>query len=703
MNLTPEQRSFVDAVVRPLGEDDSRRELLEESLVLTTTLTVPPEGDPVEVACARMEATAGTFPFRLRLTRTILVVALLAVLWLTALSPTAASSFRTLLMSMQATDSLVFSDLAEFILGDEGDQESAMERQIVARIPADERLVALGDLSASGPLPRWKAVWDAHPGDPAHFMAYADEVRAVTGRWHVDLVETGEKLDPGNGWFRLLGAAACIKDAVEPAVRGRSSKAGAPAAPAGPLVKDPAVLAGILSELERVVSLPRLDDYQRRLNAERLRAWPAPVDYPDQVLSMHFRSEHPEVRMAWPFELRSLGDLFSAAADQAATSGDKPSLDRIAALFQKTFTLLAGNPELRYPGRMAGAEIVEGSWGLSSAYARLGDSSKALAFTTLADGLDPRKARRVSPPPDALTEGRGSRIASNIGYYSGLPGTTPVSERELRGARLAEYAMAERFLFHGVTLFFGLALAVVLLLALRHSESSGLLGARLAGLLTGFDWLVIALSGIALPGLIHVGLVHGPWSRSRDFMIVEWRFSIMVVQLSALWVAVILCTVQAIRWRLGRRGAVLALGWHGFDPGWWLVPMSLSAIPVAEYLPAMFEKWSVDEDWMIAALWLPVVLPFAWLIVLATGHLWGSVERRLHRAIVLRALAPLMALAMILAAMAIPLLHRVEKGWTRQIDFDAVVPERLSFETRLDIEHANWLQAEQLRHLRELE
>ena len=76
MNLTPEQRSFVDAVVKPLGDDDSRRELLEESLVLATTLTVPPEGDPVEVAAARMEATAGSFSFRLRLTRTISVVAI---------------------------------------------------------------------------------------------------------------------------------------------------------------------------------------------------------------------------------------------------------------------------------------------------------------------------------------------------------------------------------------------------------------------------------------------------------------------------------------------------------------------------------------------------------------------------------------------------------------------------------------------------
>lgn len=703
MNLTPEQRAFVDAVMKPLGNDDSRRDLLEESLVLATTLPVPPKGDPVEVAGARMDATSKSFARRRRLAPTALVVAMLTMAWLTWLSPESRSSFKLLLMSVQFADSLVFTDLAEIILGNEGEQEAAIERQLVARIPPNERLVVLGDLAASGPLPRWKAVWDADPRDPAHFMAYADEVREVTNRWPADLVETGEKLDPGNGWFRLLRAVARIKDAVEPPVRSKPAKAGSPVAPTGPLVKNETILSGILSELEQVVSMPRLDDYQRKLNALRLRGWPAPVDYPDQVLSMHLRMQHPEVRMSSPSELRQLANLFSAAADQAATSGDKPSLDRIAILFQRTFAMLAGKPSLRYQRSVAGAEIMLGARGLSSAYTRLGDSSKALAFTTLADALDPRRAPRVAPSPDALTEGRGSQFTFLTGGYSGPPGTFPVSEGELRGGRLAEYAMTERFLFHGVTLFFGLALAVVLLLTLRYRKSSGLLSARFAGLLTGFDRLVIGVVGIALPGLIYVGMVHVPWSRSRDFMLEDGRFNIMVVQLSALLVAVILCTLQAIRWRLGRRGAALALGWHGFDPGWWLFPMALSAIPAAEYLPEMFEKWSVDEDWTAAALWSLVGLPVAWLIVLATGHLWGSVERQVHRASLVRALLPFMTLAMILSAMTIPLLHREEKKWTRQIDFEAVTPERLFFETRVDIEYANWLQSEQLKYLRALE
>lgn len=701
MNLTPEQRAFVNAVVKPLGDDDSRRELLEESLVLATTFPSPPQGDPVEVASARMEATAGSFSFRLRLARTALVVVMLLIPWATVFSPRAANSFKSLLMSMQTTDSLVPAELVEIIVGHEEEREENLVRRIVARIPPDEQLIAMGDLAASGPLPRWKAVWDAHPNDPAHFMAYACEVRFTTKEWPADLVETGERLDPGNGCSRLIRAAARIKDAVEPPARGSSGSA-ISAVPPAPVVKDSAILEEILSELERVVSMPRLDSYQRKLNALRLRGWPAPVDYPDQVLSILFRFQPPEHRMSLPHELGSLGDLFWAAADQAATSGDNESLNRIATLFQRTFTLLAGDPDSQYQRMVARAELVQGGRALSSAYTRFGDSSRALAFTSLADGLDPRKAPRFTPPPGALSEGRGSQIACGMSS-SDLPGTTPVSEGELRGARLAEYAMAERLLFHGVTLLLWITLLIVVLLTMRHRGSAGMVGVRLAGLLTGFDRLVIALSGIALPGLIHAGLVHAPWSRSRDFMLEEWRFNIMVVQLSALVVAVILCTLQAIRWRLGRRGAVLALGWHGFDPGWWLVPMALSAMPVAEYLPEMFQKWSVDDDLMVAALWSLVGLPFAWLIVLATGHLWGSAERRLHRAIVLRALAPLMALAMILAAATIPLLHRVEKGWTSQIDFDAVTPERLSFETRQDIEHAKWLQAEQLKYLRALE
>lgn len=700
MNLTPEQRSFVDAVLKPLGDDDSRRELLEESLVLATTLPIPPQGDPVQVACTRMEATAKSFALRPRLAQVALVVIFLVIPWLSWLSPESRSSFKRLLASAEFADDIIPSEVADMILGDHGDSEAASARMISRLIPADRQLVAMGDLGASDPISRWKAVWDAHPNDPAHFMAYASEVRFTTQEWPADLVETGERLDPGNGWFRLLHAAARIEDAVEPPVRTRSGPARS-TVPLAPTVKDPAILKEILSEMERVVSMPRLDDYQRKLNTERLRGWPAPVEYPDQVLSMLFRFQHPEVRVSSPSEVRQLANLFSAAAHEACASGDRASLDRIAALFQSTFRKLAENPALMPQRLIASAMMVEGGRSISFAYTLLGDSPKALAFSSL-DGLDRRKVLRVAPAPDALSEGRGSQLTSMM-YSGNFPGTTPVSERELRGARLAEYAMAERLLFHMVTLLSGLLLGVVILLSLRHRKASGLLGARLPDLLSPGDRLVIAMTGIALPALVYVAVVHAPWSRLRDFTINEWHFDLMLMQVSALPVAVILCTVQAIRWRLGRRGAILALGWNGFDPGWWLVPMALSAIPAVEYLPGIFQKWSLDEDWATMAAWSLIGLPCAWLFVLAVGHLRASAERRVHRSAVIRALAPFMAVAFILAAMGTHAIHEVEKHWTRQIDFEAVTAERIAFESRVNREHADWLQAEQLRHLRALE
>lgn len=700
MNLTPEQRSFVDAVLKPLGDDASRRDLLEESLVLATTLASPPQGDPVEVASARMDTKAKSFALRRRLSQVALVVTVLVIPWLSWLTLESRTSFKRLLASVPFADDIIPSEVVDIILGDHGDSEAACVRMISGRIPADWRLVAMGDLGASDPVSRWKAVWDAHPDDPAHFMAYSAEVRSATREWPADLVETGERLDPGNGWFRLLRAASRIEEAVEPPVRIRSASAKS-AVPSAPTVKDAALLNEILSELERVVSMPRLDDYQKNLNTERLRGWPASVDYPDQVLSMLFRFQHPEVRMSSPSELRQLANFFSAAAHQAGASGDRASLERIATLFQRTFRKLAENPALMHQRMMASATMVEGGRSISSAYTLLGDSPKALAFSSL-DGLDRRKAPRVAPAPDALSEGRGSQFTSMM--YSGeLPGTTPVSERELRGGRLAEYAMAERLLFHELTLLFGLLLGVVLSLNLRNRKASGQLGARLPDLLTLGDRLLIAMMGNALPALVYVAVVHAPWSRLRDFTINPWHFDLMLMQVAALPVAVILCTLQAIRWRLGRRGAVLALGWNGFDPGWWLVPMALSAIPAVEYLPGMFQKWSLDEDWATMAAWSLIGLPCAWLFVLAVGHLRASEERRVHRSAVLSALGPFMTGAFILAAMATQAIHEVERHWTRQIDFEAVTAERIAFESRVSREHADWLQAEQLRHLRALE
>ena len=485
--------------------------------------------------------------------------------------------------------------------------------------------------------------------------------------------------------------------------RGRPTKGVTSATPPGPTVKDQTAFTEIISDLEQLVSMPRLDDYRSKLNSIRLRGWPAPVDYPDHVLSRVFCYQHPEIQMLSFREVEGFGDLFMAAAGQAAGSGDRESLNRLSKLFHKTFGKLAENPGWMYLRIAASRAMVEGGRAFSSAYTLLGDSSKASAFESLADGLDRKKAKHYySSSSDALDERRGSQLAC-LSSSSGLPGMTPVREEELRGGRLAEHAMTERFLFHGVTLLMGLALLFVLLLTLKCRKSTGILGTRLTGLLTGFDRLVIALAGIAVPAMVYAAVVHAPWSRSRDFMIDDGQFEKMLVQLSALSVSVMLCTLQATRWRLGRRGAVLALGWNGFDPGWWLVPMALSAMPVAEYLPEMFEKWSVDDDWTITALWSLVGLPFAWLVVLAIGHLSGSAERRLHRAIALKAIAPFMAMAMILAATTILVMHRVERKWTQQIDFDAVTAERIAFESRVDIEHADWLQAEQLRYLRALE
>ncbi len=705
MNLTPEQRSFVDAVVKPLGDDESRRELLEESLVLTTTLPNPPKGDPVEVASARMEAKEKSFALRRRLVPAALVVAVLVIPWLIWLSPESRSSFKLLFISVQSSDSFVSSDLAKLILGDRKERESVLIEQIVARLPPDERLIAMGDVEADDPVLRWKAVWSAHPNEPAHFMAYAASVRSHTENWPADLVETGERLDPGNGWFRLLRVAARVDDAITPPVihRGRPKKGATSATPSGPSVKDETVFAEIVSDLEQLVSMPRLDNYRSKLNSTRLRGWTAPVDYPDHVLSRVFCYEHPETLMLSFREVEGFGDLFMVAAGQAAGYGDSETLDRHSKLFHKTFSMLAENPAWMNQRIAATRAMVESGRAFSSAYMLLGDSSKAAAFESVADGLDRRKAKHYySSSSDALDERRGSQLACTFSS-SGLPGMIPVREEELRGGRLAEHAMTERFLFHGVALLMGLALLLVLLLSLRFRRSGGLLSSRLEGLLSAFDRLVIALAGIAVPSMVYAAVVHAPWSRSLDFMIDQRHFDKMLVQLSALSVSVMICTLQTIRWSLGRRGAALALGWNGFDPGWWLVPMALSGIPVAEYLPEMFDKWSVDDDWTITALWSLVGLPFAWLVVLAIGHLSGSAERRLHRAIILKAMAPFMAMAMILAAMTISLLHRVEKKWTRQIDFEAVTAARIAFESRVNSEHANWLRAEQLRHLRELE
>ncbi len=293
-------------------------------------------------------------------------------------------------------------------------------------------------------------------------------------------------------------------------------------------------------------------------------------------------------------------------------------------------------------------------------------------------------------------------IATGIVYSSKRsPASAPVTEPQLRGGRLAEYSLYERLMLHIVAVLLFTILAFLGCMSWRERRKLGLLPARLTGLLGPVDLLWVAACGVALPvGLYMISTRH-PWFEPRDFSLSESRFYLWLAQAAALVLSVVLVTLQTARWRLGRRGAVLALGRIGFDPGRFCTPLALAAIPFASLLPRLVNHSFFPDGTDLACIGMMLAFPLLWALALATGCFHGPPARALHRAVLMHAAQPFVACTMLLAVLAMPWIYQEEKYWTSQLDFDALGPGQSILTSRLESEYADWIRDETLRRLDE--
>jgi hypothetical protein len=159
-------------------------------------------------------------------------------------------------------------------------------------------------------------------------------------------------------------------------------------------------------------------------------------------------------------------EAFRLSADQAAKAADKERLLEWGRLHSRAVRALGEHSSGVLPGMITRRLARDGALGLSKAWLELGDTAEAARYQTLADHLDIKLHPDPQAPPDALTERRGSHLVNSATSFrssGSSPVSRPVTEPELRGGRLAEYAMYERLMMHAVAVLLTLALAFLLL------------------------------------------------------------------------------------------------------------------------------------------------------------------------------------------------------------------------------------------------
>jgi hypothetical protein len=696
VDLDPDKQEFIDSVLLPLDHKDTQSVVLEKAVALASGMPTSVAPDSPETATVRMKSTIPTSKGRAIALR--LFVALVLALSLAFLfSP---GTLRSLVRIFLVSDSFQFfiPDFVDDLFPEDTKEQDTTDWKI-ERIAPDQRLVAMGDLQETDDPRRWEAVWKAYPEDPAHFYAYVLAYRRSREKWPEDWVATGERLDPGNGWFALIDACSRISSIIEPEkkpVRGR--RRGAPViTPGEPArVRDEAALASLLADMDRALAMPVINDHRPRLHALRMASWPPPADYPEQILSALFMRQHPEDLSFDSAGLYQLPLLFQGAALHFANAGNRTELDALAVRYERLFQALCSQDQLDLDQGIAlWRAAARGAKAIGNAYGIVGDPDAAARFKSFEEA-PARAASRSTPtaPRASYSDERASNLGE--GWTAGrLLGVSPFTESELRGGRLAEYALAERVLMHGLAALLCCMLGLILFTAHHPRPEFRRLADRLLQLLAWRDWLWILVLGAILPVTFYLLLQRLPWPGFRNHTMERSQVLLMALQLAGLALSLLLCTVEATRWRLAKRAWVVGFGWRLLDAGPAFALFALGSMPFMAAVPKLADIPDMDGDWIEAAIATALGLPAFWALMILVACYLKRSPRRLHRLVLLRVCTPVIALALAFSILSIFVIHAEEKKWTSRIEFESVTnPDHYATGSRAGFEHARWIHKE---------
>lgn len=718
MEPDPEQQAFVDATMAPLGDQPLARKELEGALADASTF--PPGGDTLEIATLRMEKTAASFVARNTIWILLTLVVALASSWFAIAGPPAWRSLREIVLAnrmMAALSSMCCSyrtvpDFPRWTMGLESEDEDPFKNAILKRTTPQNRSLLFGDLSYPDEVERWKRVWDEHPKDSRHYLAYSLKYHKAHSSWPPGFVETGERLDPGNGWFRLIAGANKAKDAMGvPAERKFSREERRAARAAGKELvrseeKRPEIINAAKADesmvlLREALAMPRLDDYRRSLKTLRFQATPPVTDLASHCEASLSVWSHPEVLVSEWLSIRDYSQLLSVLAADAAKRGDRKQLGEIRDLAVLLSRRLGEIPQTLLP-RFVTSGVMSGSGkALAQAWADLGEPERAKEFEAVVWKLDRKTSPAPAVPHDALDEYRGSGAMQEIYLGNRGPGSTPVVEAEIRGGRLAEHSLYERFMLHVAAALLSGAILYLAIASVIQWRRSGFLADRLAGLLIVQDWIRIFLLGVVLPMGLYAFVTRSSLFASREFTLGEDRFYMWLIQTVTFAALIILGTLHTSVRCLGRRGNALALGWPGFNLGRWIMPLAIVGMAVGQKLLDLVPY----DDFFRTPLWVSLgtiaALPWLWIAVIANGRI-APAGRMLHRATLMRVMLPILSVAMVPIALAIPAVHREERYWVSLMDYDAVKAETNLFFPRAEREYGDWIGERTRRALNEM-
>ncbi len=640
------QNRFTDAVLSSITGGTSHEEahgLIRAALGHTACLVPPPKGDPLEVAILRLEQTAGYGRWRRWLRNGLILLAGLLSFWPglaqydAVVSASAAHSSGSLPLIWTSLDARLSDEMKAVRLAE--------------KVPAERQNLLFKPPKPETSVDRWKALWDSHPSDPVWFSRYSFAVLSSTGELPPDYVATGERLDPGNGWYRFLNSL----------LEWRSLRARLPSN----LSERERGYTAVLEEIRQAMEMPQFTSHRSECLSRQIAALPKAEDYPGLWLNRAIIEENSD--QAYGSDGLWLPELMGLTDNAPSTTNPDPAL--LETVLKKI---------VREPISLK-RFFLFGGGGLAS---ELADDCDTLLLGGNGDhGPEVDRFKRIEtllaldPYPAAGTLRFTAVKWSPANPTDGLPTELAVSDAEVAPARFASRSMVERLSLRFALLVPLLSLAICTLGYSPWRESHGPLARRLGSLLRLSDHAWIFCVGFGLPLVAYLVVARAPsFGSLSQPQFTNATMASTQLAAFAMTCSMVVTSIEMVRWRLGKRGAAIGMRTFGFNPGWGFVIISFCCFASSVMLGGSHGRFPFSR-WIDSGMWMMPVLAMTWPLLLYWFTRGAKPERKLHRATLARAMmAPLASICLLIVAMVLVAFAR-DRYWTRQDNLESLRPE----------------------------
>ena len=538
------------------------------------------------------------------------------------------------------------------------------------KLSHSDRLLLSGDSTQTFPSLKWKALWDSAPDRPEFFIEYALAYIGEHQNLPPDFLQTGERLDPGNGWFPSIAAGVLAEQATDSIPRTDAAKKAK--VPVKYRLVDAEKLHQAMVYLEKAAAMPRFDSHRRSILEARVRLLPRRSDTIDQIPAL----VHMVSAANASLPLRPLPGILHVEAERIANAGDNAAFEKLLHTWKAFGEKFAASEDLTMVDSLLKLGVLRGGYRALAEAAEKLHSEEAPKLRRIGEQLDFYR-------PD-LMDPRRDRIRDRAGLFAGFllpsvatafPNAPEIRDEDLKPGRMADHEFLSKILAGSLAISMLTLAGLVALYRFRGGVLRRGLSKRLIEVLNPVDWIWILGVGTLAPFLALELVSRLPLLGTREWSpYVSSCYPTAGLFFVSTWLMILLPVLIA-RWRLEKRAGFIDFRWKRTRIGWGIAVALIVALPLAglSLLPDFRSMPMISTPRSLIVFGVQI-----WALIAAGRVLFSRPQHLLKRLTLSRAILPAYLLGALLAILGALASHRLEKLWMSRETLTEITPERPS-------------------------